>query len=859
MAEAATWRWRDRIARHMGVSAKLYTVAFLLLAALAFQAGGSVRVAGMLKASVDQLVNQSFDTFTRAERIQEVLAAHRHLIEDAAASDRLGEVVLGANAHRSSVQHLHRLLHREATEAGDNDLTLNRLLRDLVELELTGNAVLEQALLLRAERPAIGGPVIDPSALPRSLRVFTVAAGRIGDNVRQWRQDRWSAAKNAADTVLHTVDGIGRWTTIAALATTALGLFGLLVLRGVLRQVGGITGAVLRVARHEADITVPSQGDPGPIGDIARAVAILAEDVRELERRGIAQAKASQLLDAALNNMTQGLVTTDAEGRLQIWNHRFAAMLDLAEPALAAGMTIRTVLATCQDSVAAGALAPPLDQPAGTHQSIVVLDRALVIRAHWVRMRDGGWLGTFDDITRIQRNEAKLVHMTRHDLLTDLPNRTVLREAVARAAARLAHGTPFAVLSVNLDRFRTVNDTLGHEAGDALLRQAAARLQRQVRADDTVARIGSDSFAIVQTALAESASPAVFAHRLIEVLSEPYIVANATVVVGASVGIALPTAGAEPHADREAADADALLRNADLARQHARQDGGGAVRFFVPEMDANAQERRLLENDLRQALERREFELHYQPLISVQSRRICAFEALLRWHHPVRGLVRPDMFIPLAEEVGLIAAIGEWVLRRACVEAAGWPDEICVAVNLSPLQFTRDGLVEQVEAAIADAGIAPSRLELEITERVLLRESADTLATLHRLRALGVRISMDDFGTGYSSLSYLRSFPFDKIKIDKSFVHGLDAGPDGTGESEAIVRAIAGLGRSLGIATTAEGVETVDQLNTLVADGCTEMQGYLFSPPRPAADVARLLAASGAWPGSQELAAVGSA
>ncbi len=552
-------------------------------------------------------------------------------------------------------------------------------------------------------------------------------------------------------------------------------------------------------------------------------------------------------------------MTTDAGGRLQIWNNRFAAMLEppdgagpqqLPAPGLHAGMTIRNALARCHHSVAALALAPPTEQQANTHQSIVVRDRAVVIRAHWVRMRDGGWLGTYEDITRIQRNEARLIHLARHDLLTDLPNRIVLREAVARAAVGLAHGITFAVLSVNLDRFRTVNGTLGHEAGDALLREAATRLQRQVRTGDTVARIGADSFAIVQTALAEPVSPESFAQRLIEVLSEPYAVDNATVIVGASVGIALPA----PGLDQAPVDADALLRNADLARQQARQDGGGAVRFFAPQMDTNAQERRLLEIDLRQALERREFELHYQPLISVHSRRISGFEALLRWHHPVRGMVRPDMFIPLAEEVGLIAAIGEWVLRRACAEAARWPEGISVAVNLSPLQFTRDGLVEQVQSAIAEAGIAPQRLELEITERVPLRENTDTLATLHRLRALGVRISMDDFGTGYSSLSYLRSFPFDKIKIDKSFGHGMDAGSAGTGESEAIVRAIAGLGMSLGIATTAEGVETVAQLNALVADGCTEMQGYLFSPPRPAGEVARLLAAADSWPGATDAA-----
>ncbi len=836
----------------MGVSAKLYAVAFLLVAALVFQAGGSFRIAGTLTDTADRLVHETLDGTARAGRIQEALDSHRRAVERAPTVERPVEVLLLAAAHRKSIKHLHALLESEATGSAEDAVMLRRLLYHLAELDLTAGVVFDDALALLTDGPGLGAPAIDPTALQRGLRVFAIAANRIGEDVQQWRLDRWRATLDGAEDMFRTVDDVARWATIAGLATTALGLLGLLVLRGVLRQIGGITGAVLRVARHERDVTIPSRDDPGPIGDIARAVAILADDVRELERRGIAQAATSHLLDAALNSMTQGLVTTGADGRLQIFNQRFAAMLGLPEDTLATGMAIRDALALCHDSIAA-ALAPPgepqagshqSDEPqAGSHQSIVALDGALVIRARWVRMRDGGWLGTFDDITRIQRTEAQLVHLARHDPLTDLPNRAALREAVARAAVQARLGTPFAVLSLNLDRFRAVNDSLGHEAGDALLRQAAERLRLHVRTADTIARIGADSFAIVQTAITLPASPSVFAQRLIAVLSEPYVVADATVVVGASIGIAEPGLGA--------IDADALLRNADLARQHARQDAGGAVRLFVPEMDTNAQARRLLEMDLRQALERGEFELHYQPLVSVQNRRICAFEALLRWHHPERGMVRPDAFIPLAEEIGLIVPIGEWVLRRACAEAARWPDDIGVAVNLSSVQFARDGLVEQVQAAIADAGIAPRRLELEITERVLLRENADTLATLHRLRALGVRISMDDFGTGYSSLSYLRSFPFDKIKIDKSFVHALDDTPGGNGESQAIVRAIAGLGLSLGIATTAEGVETVAQLNTLVADGCTEIQGYLFSPPRPAGDIARLLAASDGWPGEQ--------
>jgi diguanylate cyclase (GGDEF)-like protein len=744
--------------------------------------------------------------------------------------------------HAAAMARLRAALAEEAGIAADpaGATVLERVRRTLDEFDLTARAVLEH--------PA------GPSA---ARRAFAIAAGRLADDVRQWRATRWQIAQAAAAELRQVVDGVVQWAMLAGITAMLVGLAAAAALWAVVRRLGGITGAILRLSRHEPDVAIPGRADPGPVDDMARAVAALARDVHELERREEAQAQTRQLLDAALNSMVQGLVTLDRAGTLQVWNRRLAVLLRLPDDLLRPGIALAAVLAVCPDGAAA-ALAPPVDATAEGHQGVVALGNAQVLRAQWVRMGDGGWLGTFEDITRQHRSEARLVHLARHDALTDLPNRAALREAIARAMTQArqsgAHGeSVVAVHSVNLDRFRAVNESLGHEVGDALLRQAAERLRRAARAGDTSARIGADGFAVVQTVTAQpaNAQPAgaeAFAHRLIAVLSAPYEIGNTTVVVGASIGIALadPEAAA-PDPAEVAHGADILLRNADLARQRARADGGGTACFFEPEMDEQARARRDLEIDLRQALERDEFDLHYQPLVSVRTRRISGFEALLRWRHPQRGMVRPDIFIPLAEEVGLIGTIGDWVLRRACAEAAGWPEEVSVAVNLSPLQFARDGLVEQVEAAIAEAGLAPSRLELEITERVLLRESADTLAILHRLRGLGVRISMDDFGTGYSSLSYLRSFPFDKIKIDKSFVHGLDAGAD-DGEADAIVRAIAGLGRSLGIATTAEGVETVAQLNALVADGCTEMQGYLFSPPRPAAEVAGLLAAAHAWP-----------
>jgi diguanylate cyclase (GGDEF)-like protein len=396
---------------------------------------------------------------------------------------------------------------------------------------------------------------------------------------------------------------------------------------------------------------------------------------------------------------------------------------------------------------------------------------------------------------------------------------------------RLRRDESLAVLCLDLDRFKHVNDTLGHPIGDDLLQAVAVRLLGCVRESDVVARLGGDEFAVVQIGCNQPAEAAQLAARIIDVLSAPYDLKNHHVVVGASIGVAVtPTDGSDP---------DQLLKSADLALYRAKADGRGTYRFFEPAMDARAQTRRLLETELRTALRDGEFELYYQPIVQLRTDEIAAFEALVRWNHPRRGMVAPLDFISVAEESGLIVRLGAWVLRNACAEAATWSKPVRVAVNLSPMQFKSPELAQTVFSAIAASGLAPDRLELEITESALLQDTEATLATLHQLRSFGVRIAMDDFGTGYSSLSYLRSFPFDKIKIDRSFIHELST----RGDCQAIVRAVTGLGSSLGIATTAEGVETHEQLKLLRREGCTEVQGYLFSPPRPAGAVEGLLAA----------------
>jgi diguanylate cyclase (GGDEF)-like protein len=386
-------------------------------------------------------------------------------------------------------------------------------------------------------------------------------------------------------------------------------------------------------------------------------------------------------------------------------------------------------------------------------------------------------------------------------------------------------------LCLDLDHFKEINDSLGHPIGDALLKEVALRLGECVTEHDTVARLGGDEFAIVQfCGDCDPSAVSLLASHIVEKIAAPFDIGGHQLVVGVSIGISLaPEDGKNP---------DELLKKADLALYRAKADGRGTYRFFETGMDARAQARRLLELDLRAALQRGEFEVYYQPIRDVASDSVVAFEALVRWNHSLRGMIAPVNFIPLAEETGLIIPLGDWVLRQACLDAAGWSEQVTVAVNLWPVQFRNPSLVSSVRTALQGSGLPASRLELEITESVLLQNSEATLAVLHELRSSGVRISLDDFGTGYSSLSYLRSFPFDKIKIDRSFVSELATRED----SMAIVRAVTGLGKSLGIVTTAEGVETDAQLDLLRQEGCTQAQGYLFSPPRPAAEVERMLA-----------------
>jgi diguanylate cyclase (GGDEF)-like protein len=544
-----------------------------------------------------------------------------------------------------------------------------------------------------------------------------------------------------------------------------------------------------------------------------------------------------QLLCMILNNMSQGVLMFDTEERLVFSNQRYMEMYGLSSDVVQPGCSLLELLNHC---IELGCFSGNSEEyvaklreniaAAEAFGSVMTLGDGRTFSIVSKPLPRGGWLETHEDITERQRSEEQITHMARHDALTDLPNRMLLRERLEHELKRVKRGEGLAVFCLDLDRFKSINDTLGHPIGDELLKLVAVRLRDCIREVDTIARLGGDEFAIIMTQLRKPSDAEVLARRIRESIIKPYEVDGHHIASDISIGISIaPIDGVEP---------DRLLKNADMALYGAKADGRGIYRFFESEMDTRMRERRDLEMDLRQALNKMEFELHYQPLVNLETNEITALEALLRWNHPARGLISPADFIPIAEETGLIVPIGEWVLRTACNETKNWPDHIKLAVNLSPAQLKSKNLVKMVMATLADCGMPAKRLQLEITETMLMQNTFATLEILHELRNLGVQIAMDDFGTGYSSLSYLRSFPFDKIKIDRSFIRDLSKGA----EPRAIVNAVAGLAKCLNMISAAEGVETPQQLATLQAAGYTEMQGYLFSRARPANEVLNFFA-----------------
>lgn len=560
----------------------------------------------------------------------------------------------------------------------------------------------------------------------------------------------------------------------------------------------------------------------------------------ESDRNERALATEYARFNVAVNALNQGLCMFDQRNRLIISNPRFARILALPPAVLTSGTPLSTMVkaaakagsVSIADMRGLRAMLPLAPDAPPTESSSVLWDLAdgRTLSVSLTRMPDQDCLVTFTDVTERRRTEAQIVHMARHDGLTGLANRMLFNERLSIAVNLAARGTPHSVLCLDLDHFKSVNDTLGHPVGDALLQAVTARLRRCCRDIDLIARLGGDEFAIIMPLSRSVQEAGVLAERLITELCLPFDLLGHQVAIGCSIGIGF-TPG-------DSTDADTLLKCADLALYRAKTDGRNCFRFFEPAMDAALQTRQALELALRQAFLNKEFALYYQPLIDTKSDCVSVFEALLRWHRPDGSYVGPDQFIPVAEDMGLITPLGGWVLETACREAVSWPSHIAVAVNISPAQFRSRGFIDTVRAALDDSGLPAHRLELEITEGLLLHDVTETLATLFELRELGIRVSMDDFGTGYSSLSYLLKFPFDKVKLDRSFMTDLGNG----GHRDVIVTAVTAMCDALGMQTVGEGVETQAQLSFLKDRNCAEVQGFLFSRAVPADRIPELLA-----------------
>lgn len=570
----------------------------------------------------------------------------------------------------------------------------------------------------------------------------------------------------------------------------------------------------------------------------------LSESQSQLRREHAALLAKEESLDACINNISQGVVMFDTNARLVLCNDLFARMYGFAQEELTPGVGLRDVLLMRQQSTGFPTDVDNYIQKllvgVARHETVMSEfkcrdGRIIEMKRH--PMKNGGWVTMHEDITARRRAEAKIESLAHSDLLTGIANRSQFLNQINRARERLqTSGQPFAVFMIDLDHFKHVNDTLGHAAGDALLKEIVRRLRSSLRTDDVPARLGGDEFAIIQSPprafepgddvtqiMRDSAI--VLANRIIELIGRPFEIDGHKVVVGASIGIAMaPEHGVDP---------DELMKRADLALYKIKSEGRNGFTFFGCEMAEEADVRCRLETDLRAGLARNEFELFYQPLVDMATRQPCGMEALVRWNHPNQGLIMPDRFIALAEESGLIASLGEWIIQTACAEAVKWPPHLKVAVNVSPAQFSKTNLLDVIMCALVESGLSPERLEIEITEQVLLADEATHIGVLHQLKSLGIGIALDDFGTGYASLSYLNMFPFDKIKIDRSFTREILERT----ECAAIICAVANLGRSLGIVALAEGVETEEQMHALRAAGISHAQGFLFGRPVPVAQL----------------------
>jgi len=804
-----------------GIAAKLYLLTAIALLALLVLATASILFAIQTQLAAQRLYREGVVGIRIVTQLEVLFEQHRALITGAPAElDRIRLQKIRRAVEAIDVQ---IDLSVNAKPSG-SDTPAQRLLTE-ISAQLPKLREAANRVLMLAENFA------QDTALEASQGDYSPAAAAIQGALQHWHADQIDIVDREVNRLSETSNDLILWVVATAIiAFVLIGPVSVWAKHRILNRLGRLTSVMHQLCRHEVVADVPFTDAPDEMGDIARAIDVFKNNAISLGR-------AHLQLDAALNNMVQGLCMFDAEQRLILCNDRFLEMFGLSRENVVSGIGLLELI-QCIES--AGGF------PKGSAKKVYQLSCARVFvdgsdsyqqevpdgRTIDVTRREmpgGGWVGTYEDVTQRRTAERQIVHMAEHDTLTDLPNRHLFQRTLTELLQAAGKTDPLAIFCLDLDGFKGVNDMFGHAAGDELLGQVASRLVRCVGDHGMAARLGGDEFALLQRGPAQPDGANALALMVTEALSAPYDLFGNQVVLGASIGIAI--------SPDDASSSDELLKCADMALYGAKAAGRGSYRFFEPEMNARVRARRQLEVDLRAAITEGQFEMFYQPIVSVRSNEVIAFEALIRWRHPRRGMVSPGEFIPVAEETGLIIPLGEWILRQVCADALGWPRHIRVAVNLSPVQFRNQNLAQTVFSALATTHLAPGRLELEITETALLQDNETVLEMLHRLKSFGVQISMDDFGTGYSSLSYLRSFPFDKIKIDQSFVSGLGKQND----SLAIVRAAIGLGKNLGMTTLAEGVESNGQLGVLREEGCDEVQGFLFSPAVPLEETHRLL------------------
>ncbi len=802
------------------IAGRLYLIGALALGAVVALAAVSIYFASSTRRAAEQSYGPGLIEAVLASETEQLLEQHRRLVE--AIPGLADDVQRQAQRDKATAvsDHIMKLVAR--TDARFS-ATMTSGLPELWRLT--------HLVALNASRTA-------PEAPTAALRAYIAEAERQQQVVRAHRSERIALAERDARRLTASARTLVNWVAaIGLLACLLIGPLALVLLRRMLQRLERISLAMMRLAENDITIEIEGVGEQDELGSMATAVSVFRAHAGQILDQQRKLQELNRWLDIALNNMTRGLSMFDANERLVVCNATYLRLYDLPDELGAPGIPFDRIMEH-RSRISAGLAGREAEGNDALDNALRDLTQTFDVGRVKQTMKDGrtievvikplpwgGWVALHEDITEREAAAERVRRLASEDTLTGLANRHQFRERLDDATHRLTTGSGFALCAIDLDRFKEVNDTWGHPTGDSLLVAVGNRLRDTSRQGDVVARLGGDEFAIIQSGSPDEAAARAFATRILAALHEPFLVNGHKIEIGGSIGIALAPA----HGNA----ASTLMKNADLALYRAKSSTRGTICLFDAEFQNQVQTRRALETDLAHAVERGELALHYQPIVSLKTGRVSGCEALLRWRHPERGMVSPAEFIPLAEQTGLIDGIGAWALAEACRTAAGWPSHMTVAVNLSVAQFAGPSLSSIASEALAASGLAPERLELEVTETLLLGDDPATLAVLHGLRDLGIAISLDDFGTGYSSLSHLRSFPFDKIKIDQSFVRELPQRRN----CEAIVGAVARLASSLSMTTVAEGVETTDHLERVAAAGCDAVQGYLFSRPVPASEL----------------------